>query len=71
MSEPKPANAEMVQGYMDGYDMNAPEPSSNRSFSYRHGFAVGRAEKTGNKLADYNALVRMAQHAMDRDGDCI
>jgi hypothetical protein len=41
--ERKPANEEMVQGYMDGYDLNAPEPSANRSYSYRHGFAVGRA----------------------------
>lgn len=69
--ERRPANDEMVRGYMDGYDLNAPEPSSNRSFSYRHGFAVGRAEKTGKKLADCSALEKMAQHAMDRDGDCI
>ena len=55
-----PANAEMVEGYMDGYDLNEPEPSANRSHSYRHGFEVGRAEKTGGKLADYKTLAAAA-----------
>lgn len=41
------ANDDMVQGFMDGYDLTAPEPSTNRSESYRHGFANGRADKTG------------------------
>jgi hypothetical protein len=36
----------MIQGFMDGYDLTAPEPSINRSKSYRHGFANGRADKT-------------------------
>lgn len=35
---------EFVEGYLDGRDMTAPEPSGNRSHSYRHSFAVGRAE---------------------------
>jgi hypothetical protein len=38
----KPANDEMIQGFRDGYDRNAPEPSENRSHSYRHGFKAGR-----------------------------
>jgi len=38
-------NAEMVEGYSDGFDLNNPEPSANRSHSYRHGFAVGRADR--------------------------
>jgi 3-oxoacyl-(acyl-carrier-protein) synthase len=29
------ANDEMVQGFLDGYDLTAPEPSANRSASYR------------------------------------
>jgi len=41
------AKLEMVEGYMDGGDPNAPEPSENRSYSYRHGFAVGRADMAG------------------------
>jgi hypothetical protein len=32
----------MVEGYHDGMDPNSPEPSANRSASYRHGFANGR-----------------------------
>jgi hypothetical protein len=39
------ANAEMIEGFMDGYDLSNPEPSGNRSRSYRHGFRSGRAEK--------------------------
>lgn len=35
---------ERVDGYRDGRDPEAPEPSENRSASYRHGFKVGRAE---------------------------
>ncbi len=41
------AEDEMVQGYMDGFDLSSPEPSSNRSYSYRHGFKNGRADKSG------------------------
>jgi hypothetical protein len=40
----KEAEGEMVQGFMDGYDRDAPEPSENRSRSYRHGFANGRRD---------------------------
>jgi hypothetical protein len=45
--EVRPANDDMVEGYRDGFDLSAPEPSANRSESYRHGFANGRADKTG------------------------
>lgn len=33
---------EMVEGYLDGRKPENPEPSANRSASYRHGFANGR-----------------------------
>lgn len=33
---------EMVEGYLDGRKPDNPEPSANRSASYRHGFANGR-----------------------------
>ncbi len=46
MSE-RPANDEMIQGYRDGLDPNNPEPSANRSHSYRHGFANGRDDRRG------------------------
>jgi len=38
------ANDEMVEGYRDGMWADSPEPSSNRTRSYRHGFANGRAD---------------------------
>lgn len=64
----KPANEEMVSGYMDGYDLNAPEPSANRSHSYRHGFMVGRAEKSGGKSpASFDRLTKLADEAMAKD----
>lgn len=65
--EQKPANAEMVEGYRDGYDLNAPEPSANRSHSYRHGFAVGRAEKRREKLPNHRTLSEAADAAMAKD----
>lgn len=38
------SNIEFVDGYRDGRDPDAPEPTANRSHAYRHSFAVGRAE---------------------------
>jgi hypothetical protein len=68
MIERKPANAEMVQGYMDGFDLDAPAPSANRSYSYRHGFAVGRADKDGKLLCPtIEEIERLADGAMAAD----
>lgn len=52
------ANDEMVEGFRDGYDMSAPEPSVNRSHSYRHGFANGRDDRSGKPRASYVELTR-------------
>jgi hypothetical protein len=41
---------DFVEGYFDGRDPNAPEPSDNRSACYRHSFAVGRAELAGKPI---------------------
>ena len=35
---------DFANGYLDGRDPDAPEPSENRSYAYRHSFSVGRAE---------------------------
>jgi hypothetical protein len=64
----RPANDEMVQGFRDGYDLTAPEPSANRSASYRHGFMCGRIDKgqivwTGTA----DGLRRLADEAMNED----
>lgn len=63
----RPANDDMVQGYMDGYDLSAPDPSTNRSSSYRHGFVVGRGEKIGNLAGNFQELDCAADAAMDED----
>ena len=63
----RPANAEMVQGFRDGYDLSAPEPSANRSHSYRHGFANGRDDRAGKPRAGYTELHRLADLAMEMD----
>ena len=57
----------MVEGYRDGSDPSAPEPSTNRSHSYRHGFANSRDDRSGKPRASYAELVRMAEIAMEKD----
>lgn len=65
----RPANDEMVEGYRDGSDLNNPEPSTNRSHSYRHGFMVGRQEKLnpGAAIGHYADLRAAAESAMTKD----
>ena len=63
------ANADMVEGYMDGLDLASPEPSSNRSHSYRHGFANGRDDRRGKPRANYIELELQAEAAMESDRD--
>ncbi len=64
----RPANDEMVAGYMDGFNLENPEPSANRSASYRHGFANGRADKTGvSRGLPFKRLTELADQAMDED----
>jgi hypothetical protein len=41
---------EFVEGYRDGRNPDSPEASTNRSHSYRHSFAVGRAELEGSPI---------------------
>lgn len=67
MTERPVANDEMIEGYMDGLDLNSPEPSANRSHSYRHGFANGRDDKGGKPRAGYATLVDQAASAMSAD----
>lgn len=58
---------EMLNGYLDGLDPNAPEPSSNRSHSYRHGFANGRDDLRKNPRAPAAVLRKMADEAERKD----
>ena len=61
------AEDEMVEGYMDGRDPNAPEPSANRSRSYRHGFANGRDDLARAPRASAQALRDDAAKAIAED----
>ena len=64
----RPANDDIVQGFMDGYDLDNPEPTGNRSNSYRHGFMVARIDKGVIQYqgsADH--LRRLADKAMESD----
>lgn len=68
MTERSPANDEMIEGYLDGFDLDAPDPSANRSRSYRHGFANGRADKTGiSRGMTFVELEKAADEAMAFD----
>jgi len=65
-----PANQEMIDGYVDGLDLSSPEPSANRSRSYRHGFENGRSDRNHQFIehADIRrdkADAAMAADAMD------
>lgn len=63
----RPANDDMIEGYRDGMDLTAPEPSANRSRSYRHGFANGRDDRSGKPRDSYHNLARVADEAMAAD----
>jgi hypothetical protein len=66
------ANDEMIAGFLDGYDLTAPEPSGNRSQSYRHGFKAGRNDKLPNDEKPFRGMssdeiIRLADEAMRQD----
>jgi len=62
------ANAEIVEGFRDGYDLSLPAPGPNRSRSYRHGFMCGRIDKGEVKLRwTADELRKLADEAMDAD----
>lgn len=66
------ANDEMALGFLDGYDLNAPEPSENRTHSYRHGFKAGRNDKMPDGEGPFSGMgcaeiLRLADEAMARD----
>jgi len=48
---------------------DCPEPSANRSASYRHGFANGRDDRRGKPRDTYENICRQAEEAMMRRAD--
>lgn len=63
----RPANDEMVLGFREGYNRDNPEPSSNRSASYRHGFMCARIDLGILKSPGAGALDMLADQAMAAD----
>lgn len=59
---------EMLEGYRDGLIPDNPEPSANRSRSYRHGFANGRDDLRKESRLSAVELRRLAieAEALDR-----
>lgn len=58
---------EMVEGYLDGRRAENPEPSANRSASYRHGFANGRDDLAHSPRLPANVLRLLADQAIRDD----
>ena len=55
------AEDDFAEGYSDGRDPDAPEPSANRSHAYRHSFAVGRAELANRPLPAAQSRIAAAE----------
>jgi hypothetical protein len=66
-AQSKPANADMIEGYMDGWDLSNPAPSDNRSHSYRHGFANARDDRAHKPRSSAAELGRLADEAEEKD----
>lgn len=68
------SGAEMLAGYLDGFKDDNPEPSGNRSHSYRHGFANGRDDRrrkprdTAENLRKAGIAAQEADEALRKDG---
>ena len=67
IKEGRPANEEMIAGYVDGLDLSSPPPSDNRSHSYRHGFANGRDDLSKKPRAVASILREHAATAIEKD----
>lgn len=61
------AMAEMTEGYCDGLRPDSPEPSANRSASYRHGFRNGRSDRAGVAPFSLGRLLVDSAHAIAED----
>lgn len=61
------AEREMVEGYTDGRKQDSPEPSANRSRSYRHGFQSGRDDLSKTMSAPFEVRRQQADEAIASD----
>lgn len=62
------ADDDMLEGYNDGRNPDSPEPSANRSASYRHGFANGRDDLARKPRAPA-FMLRAGAAASQREDD--
>ena len=58
---------EMTEGYLDGMDLTSPQPSDNRTASYRHGFENGRDDRRGKPRDSCENLRLKANLAIEQD----
>lgn len=66
----RPANSDMVEGYLDGFQddrSDFPAGQSNRGASYRHGWLNGRDDRVRKPRASYEVLRAQALMAMALD----
>jgi hypothetical protein len=66
----RPANDDMVEGYMDGFRddrLEYPDSLSNRSRSYRHGWLNGRDDRVGEPRLAAKTIRELADIAMALD----
>lgn len=49
---------DFIDGYNDGRDPNAPEPSGNRHPAYKHSFEVARAELNNQPIPAHVSRAR-------------
>ena len=59
------SEAEMVEGFLDGYDLDCPGPGPNRSAAYRHGFLNGRDDRSGEPRASTGVLRDEAERILN------
>lgn len=70
MRSERPANDDMVEGYLDGFKdhrEHLPESLANRSASYVHGWLNGRDDRMRNPRSSARDLRELADEAMDED----
>lgn len=61
------AEDQMVEGYLDGRNPDNPEPSTNRSLSYCHGFQSGRDDLTKKPSAPFDVRIKQAEKCLRLD----
>ncbi len=61
------AEDEMVEGYLDGRDGDAPQPSDNRSRAYKHGFQSGRDDLARKPSAPFAVRLALAEEILRED----